>query len=228
MSAGLISYKLCERGFDCENCPLDAALRGEHVESPRISPGLNRRADSRLFPADRLYGPGHLWVQSTAQSDPHLWRIGLDSFAAALIGCLGSVRVTPPGSAVNRGDPVAEIDVGIGKLTLGAPFSGRVTRSNESLRDRPQQGITDPYGQGWLLEVREQDPAGILALRSSVQARAASDAELHRFRRTLALRLLTESRTLDTLTDRDPDSLADLRHVLGGPRYLELLTQFIR
>ena len=25
MSAGLISYKLCDRGFDCENCPLDAA-----------------------------------------------------------------------------------------------------------------------------------------------------------------------------------------------------------
>ena len=28
MSAGLVSYKLCDRDFDCGNCPLDAALRG--------------------------------------------------------------------------------------------------------------------------------------------------------------------------------------------------------
>jgi hypothetical protein len=27
MAAGLLAYKLCDRGFDCESCPLDCALR---------------------------------------------------------------------------------------------------------------------------------------------------------------------------------------------------------
>ena len=28
MDAGVLAYKLCDRGFDCSHCPLDAALRG--------------------------------------------------------------------------------------------------------------------------------------------------------------------------------------------------------
>jgi hypothetical protein len=29
MQAGVVGYKLCDREFDCDRCPFDAALRGE-------------------------------------------------------------------------------------------------------------------------------------------------------------------------------------------------------
>lgn len=95
MSAGLISYRLCERGFDCDNCPLDAALRGGLAEPARPSPSLNRRSHGALFPPNRLYAPCHLWVQATTLPDVHLWRVGLDAFAAALMGCASGVRTAP-------------------------------------------------------------------------------------------------------------------------------------
>lgn len=28
MDAGVLTFKLCDRDFDCEHCPLDAALHG--------------------------------------------------------------------------------------------------------------------------------------------------------------------------------------------------------
>ena len=35
MSAGLVAYKLCDRGFECEGCPFDQAMRGARPALPR-------------------------------------------------------------------------------------------------------------------------------------------------------------------------------------------------
>ena len=34
MGAGLLRYRLCDREYDCEHCPLDAALRGAPAPPP--------------------------------------------------------------------------------------------------------------------------------------------------------------------------------------------------
>lgn len=58
MRAGLIRFWLCDRDFDCENCPLDAALRGPHASchhdratsgngSPERFPRADRRTVTR-------------------------------------------------------------------------------------------------------------------------------------------------------------------------------------
>lgn len=115
----------------------------------------------------------------------------------------------------------------MGSLSLSAPFGGTVVRGNEKLRTHPQEAITDPYGEGWIAEVQGQDPAGILGLHSAEKALADSDAELQSFRRTLAIRLLTERWGIEGGPDQGTDALTDLRQVLGGPRYLDLVKQYI-
>jgi hypothetical protein len=35
MEAGVLRYWLCNHDFDCDNCPLDAALRGVPLASPQ-------------------------------------------------------------------------------------------------------------------------------------------------------------------------------------------------
>ena len=42
MRAGVIRFWLCDRSFDCENCPLDAALRGSRAHGPRRTPSPPR------------------------------------------------------------------------------------------------------------------------------------------------------------------------------------------
>lgn len=45
MEAGVISFWLCNREYDCEHCPLDAALRGG---SPMLDPLVNKPAAIRV------------------------------------------------------------------------------------------------------------------------------------------------------------------------------------
>jgi hypothetical protein len=78
MSAGLVRYKLCDRDFDCERCPLDAALRGD-AEWREAEP---TRADEPrrglAFPDDRRYSDGHLWAFDRGG----IARAGVDALAA--------------------------------------------------------------------------------------------------------------------------------------------------
>lgn len=225
MCAGLISYKLCDLGFDCENCPLDAALRGQMRAMSRAA-HLDRRAKDGTFPEDRLYSSGHVWVQALSHDDARIWRMGLDAFATALIGCATEVRCGSQGAAVHRGDRVCDVDLGLGSLGLGAPVSGRLVRANPALQSQPERVVTEPYGGGWILEIEGLDPGGILGLRSAEKAREQTEQDLRRFRRSLALRLLTESGGNGRST-AEGESLRDLRQVLCGTQYVEFLGQFI-
>lgn len=40
MSAGLVAYKLCDRGFECDGCPFDRAMRGA-LPPVRVGRGPN-------------------------------------------------------------------------------------------------------------------------------------------------------------------------------------------
>jgi glycine cleavage system H protein len=225
MCAGHISYKLCDRGFDCENCPLDAALRGQMLAVTRQAAHIDRRTDEGLFPGDRLFSPGHLWVQAMSHDDARIWRVGLDAFATALIGCATGVHCITETETLQRGDPICEVDLGMGSLKLSAPVSGRFVRANRMLQSHPAMLVTEPYGEGWLLELEGLDPAGVLGLRPAPRALEHTEHDLRRFRRTLALRLLSASGAGGA---PDPaESLRDLRQVLCGAHYAELLSQFV-
>ena len=79
MSAGLLTYRLCDRDFDCEGCPLDSALRRGDLLGNRDREALltpNRDADD--FPEDRRYTTGHCWVQVIEGQDGGKFRFGLD------------------------------------------------------------------------------------------------------------------------------------------------------
>jgi glycine cleavage system H lipoate-binding protein len=227
MCAGLISYRLCDRGFDCESCPLDAALRG-HMEAATAGPAhLDRRVAEGFFPGDRLYSPGHLWVQALSHADARVWRVGLDAFATALIGCATGVRSTVRGETVHRGDRVCDVDLGFGTIGLASPVSGRFLRANPELVGHPHQVVTEPYAGGWILEIEGLDPGAILGLRSATVAFQQTVHDLRRFRRSLALRLLTASGGNGHSSADASESLRDLRQALCGAHYTELLGQFV-
>jgi len=229
MSAGVISYKLCDRGYDCEHCPLDAALRGTLARTPApVAPHLERRTDADLFPQDRLYTDGHLWVQSASHDDQRVWRVGQDAFAAALVGCAVAVAWAEEGASLVRGLRLCDIDLGMGEpLTLNAPLSGRLLRTNEGLARDPRLAVTEPYGDGWIAEIQGLDAGSILGLRTAPDARESSRSEVFLFRRALALRLLLDPPAHAWNTGEGADPLSDLRQVLGGPRYVELVSQFV-
>ncbi|HET8645551.1 MAG TPA: glycine cleavage system protein H [Vicinamibacteria bacterium] len=217
MSAGLVRYKLCDRDFDCEHCPLDAALRGES-SWPGPAPADAPRALD--FPPDRRYSPGHLWVAPRPHGEVGT---GVDAVAAALLGTARGVRWSACGR-VQRGEVVATLDLPYGLLPIAAPVGGRRFHGNEALDRAPSLLASDPYGEGWLFAMAGAGDDGLL---DPAAAAAQARLDLRHFRRRAALLLLAEASALGATLPDGGEALTDLRHMLGPRRYLELVRELV-
>jgi glycine cleavage system H lipoate-binding protein len=228
MSAGIVTYRLCDRDFDCERCALDAALRRE---SPVVAEHEALQIPGRElgdFPDDRRYTPGHSWVRVAQGQDPRLLRFGLDAFAAAIIGRCGGVTSSPAGTVLARGETVCLIDLGIGTLSVGVPAGGTLVEGNRRLQEQANRLVTAPYADGWIADLQAVDVAELDDLMPAEKARAEARFDLQRFRRRVAMQLLVDDagRVGRTLADGG-ELLTDLRQMLGGPMYLEMLRELI-
>jgi glycine cleavage system H lipoate-binding protein len=219
MSAGLLSYKLCDRGFDCDRCPLHAALRGVP-----LAVETRRRADD--FPDDRLYSSGHTWLKPSG-SDGRRYRLGLDCFATALIARPRRIRYGASRRVRGPGETVCEIELDRGRLSVGTPIRARPGRRNGALAGDPAAIVTAPYGRGWILELARADDGGLDDLVPAREAREQAQCDLRWFRRRVALELLSESEAAGPTLPDGGELITDLRQILGPARYLELLRDLV-
>jgi glycine cleavage system H protein len=120
-------------------------------------------------PADRFFHSGHAWVEPR---EPGVYRVGLDDFAHRLLGRADAVELPAAGSEIAAGRPGFALRVAGRRIPALAPLSGEVTRVNEAMLADPALGLADPYGAGWLFEVRGSLPvAAVESLYSGERAR---------------------------------------------------------
>jgi glycine cleavage system H protein len=96
-----------------------------------------------------------------------VWQVGVTDYAQDHLGDI--VEVTPPaeGDAVTAGEPCGVIESTKSVSDLIAPVTGTAGRGNIALTASPELVNTDPYGQGWIFEVRAgagQDKAAMARL----------------------------------------------------------------
>ncbi len=227
MSAGLLTYKICDRQFECDRCPLDAGLRegtlaGSHVEG-RLAP----RSYAGVFPEDRRYSSGHLWLEALGRPDHGRQRLGLDAFAAAIVGHCGGVSWEVSPRTVSRNEAICQIDLGLGMLSLRAPVNGVVTGGNQALHRDPALLVTQPYEDGWLLEFQVLDDAEFGGLMTAEMAWDNARMDLRRFRRRIAVQLFAGGQDLGQDMPDGGELITDLRQMLGGSTYLDLLHELV-
>ncbi|MFH1268562.1 MAG: hypothetical protein ABIK89_22795 [Planctomycetota bacterium] len=227
MSAGLLTYKLCDRDFDCDRCPLDTGLRGGTLAGSHHERLLAPRRGAGVFPEDRLYSSGHSWVKAVGRRDDRLQRFGLDAFAAAIVGHCGGVRWEVSPRTVSRGEAICQIDLGLGMLSVGAPLSVVVVDGNRSLHRAPRRLVTAPYQDGWILEFKVLDVAEFDGLMAAEAARDKTRMDLQRFRRRVAVQLFANGEGLSQSMADGGEVITDLRQMLGGSAYLNLLRELI-
>ena len=113
------------------------------------------------YPQDLRYTPEHEWVRS---GDDGTLRIGITAYAQDALGDVVYVSLPAVGDTVAEGDACGEVESTKSVSDLYAPLAGEVTAVNESLDSRPELVNTDPYGEGWMYELRPQDAAAVDAL----------------------------------------------------------------
>ncbi|MCK6447076.1 MAG: glycine cleavage system protein H [Planctomycetes bacterium] len=231
----MIAFKLCDRDFECERCPLDLALgvaRAPRAPDPTKAPGRVELAKLE-FPDDREYSPRHVWV---APLDAVRVRCGLDALAARFIGRLHAFVLPAAGTHVRAGEPLGWIVDEDEASPVAAPVDGLVLAANPRVRAEPALALGDPYHSGWLVELardgRGGDGGSRLALHDAHEARRLAARDLRAWRRLVARRVdrAHGSERVPGVgrTAQDGGSpLRDLRRVLGASRFRRLLRRWL-
>lgn len=99
------------------------------------------------------YSQDHVWIDLSA--DPAM--VGITEYAAEQLGELVYVDLPEPGTHIEAGDEVFELESSKAVEPLIAPVSGTIRYVNQAVGDDPSVINGDPYGEGWLFKIELED-----------------------------------------------------------------------
>jgi glycine cleavage system H protein len=108
---------------------------------------------SNTYPNDLRYTNDHEWMRESGASAA----IGITQFAVDQLGDITLVDLPKEGELVTKGQRFGTIESVKSVSDLYAPVSGTVAKVNPALRDSPELVNSDPYGQGWMIEITPND-----------------------------------------------------------------------
>ena len=110
------------------------------------------------YPSDLRYTSDHEWVRI---GDDGVVRIGITAFAQDALGDVVYVSLPAVGDSVSAGDACGEVESTKSVSDVYAPLDGEVTATNSALDGAPELINSDPYGEGWMFELRLADPSAV-------------------------------------------------------------------
>lgn len=156
MATGVVSYKLCDRDFDCEHCPFDRAITGGGGESAEFLPAPACQQAGMINGAI-FYHRDHCWVKV---ENPEKVRVGIDDLLSQVVVRVEVVILPQAGSRTDQGGCFAHLIRDDYILPLVSPLSGFVESLNLRLNKEPELVVVDPRGEGWLLTLRPDNLEG--------------------------------------------------------------------
>ena len=100
-------------------------------------------------PADLKYTAEHEWVKVVGD---HV-RIGITDYAQEALGDIVFVTLPAVGTEVELGQTFGEVESTKSVSDIFAPLTGVITARNEELDAHPELVNSDPYGEGWMVEI---------------------------------------------------------------------------
>ena len=106
------------------------------------------------IPPDLYYTNEHEWVQRIGDDTV---RVGITDYAQSSLGDVVFVQLPDEGSEVTATESFGEVESTKSVSDLYAPVTAKVVAVNGDLESSPQLINSDPYGDGWLVEL-QADP----------------------------------------------------------------------
>jgi glycine cleavage system H protein len=108
-------------------------------------------------PEDLRYTQEHEW----ARREGSRVTVGITHYAQDALGDVVYVDLPATGTRVEAGQPFGEVESTKSVSDLYAPVNGTIVERNETLESAPELVNSDPYGQGWMVVIEADDPAGV-------------------------------------------------------------------
>jgi glycine cleavage system H protein len=112
---------------------------------------LSTRSVVSEIPADLYYTEEHEWVQRTGDDTV---RVGITDYAQSALGDVVFVQLPDVGTEVTAGESFGEVESTKSVSDLYAPVTAKVVAVNGDLEADPQLVNSDPYGEGWLVDLQ--------------------------------------------------------------------------
>ncbi len=116
------------------------------------------------IPSHLKYTESHEWVSAEDNGNA---RIGISDHAQEALGDLVFVELPVVGDEISQGDPCAVVESVKAASDIYVPVSGLVVAINEELESDPALINADPYGDGWLFELKLSDSEELEGLKDA-------------------------------------------------------------
>ena len=107
---------------------------------------------------DLRFAKTHDWIRPEADG---LATVGISAYAVEALTDLVFMQLPEVGRRVKAGESIGEIESVKAVSDFYAPVAGEIVAVNASLPDDLEILGRDPYGAGWIVKVRPDDPAEI-------------------------------------------------------------------
>ncbi len=124
-----------------------------------------------MFPEDLHYTAEHEWVRGSGTPGSTV-RVGITDYAQDALGDIVYVKLPEVGAEVAAGGVMGELESTKSVSDIFAPLAGTVSAVNDQLSNNSELCNSDPYGEGWLVELTVGDVAGTDSLLSAADYEA--------------------------------------------------------
>jgi len=110
--------------------------------------------DDRMnVPQNLLYTKSHEWVRREPDGTIVM---GITDFAQDALGGVVYVELPGAGTAVSAGQTLGQVESTKSVSELYAAVTGEMTAKNDALDATPELVNSDPFGQGWLVQIQPE------------------------------------------------------------------------
>jgi glycine cleavage system H protein len=116
--------------------------------------------DELDIPDNLRYAEDHEWALSGEETV----KVGINDYAQDQLGDIVFVELPQTGDSFKKGEEFGTVESVKAVAELYMPIGGEVVGVNGALEDAPELLNKSPYGEGWLVEIRPDDPGELEAL----------------------------------------------------------------
>ena len=124
------------------------------------------------FPSNVKYTSEHEWIRIEGDEA----YVGITDYAQDQLGDIVFVDIPTVGESLEKGEVFGTIEVVKTISDLFLPIAGEVLEENEALADNPELVNQDPYGEGWIIKIKPNNPEDIHTLLDAEGYKAVINA----------------------------------------------------
>ncbi len=116
---------------------------------------MSKEISELNLPDDVKYTDDHEWARLEGEN----LKVGLTDYAQDQLGEIVFVEMPELGDTFEKKEEFGSLESVKAVSEMYMPVGGEIVSINEELSDAPELVNEDPYGKGWIIEVKPGDPA---------------------------------------------------------------------